>query len=920
MTDQHSFFRSFTPILRDTWTVRGIGSSRLYVRGRGTIDFLTTVNGIENTFTVEDILYVPGLGTNLLSIAAVTDVGLSVHFIETRVAISQNQTTLMVGERIGKSLYHLAICPKLSNNHKTKYSACFAVPSSTSMALWHQRLAHTSYRTISKMATNEEVHGLNIPNNKATPTHPCPGCLSGKMHRLPFPIGRTRANQTGQLIHADVCGPMHVPTPSGARFFVLFTDDFSGWRHVCFLKHKSEVPEFFKDYVSLLRSETGNLVHTLRSDNGGEFISSAFKLWLSDRSIRFESSAPHTPEQNGVAERANRTIFEAGRSLLYAKHVPLELWGEAIACAVYSLNRVSNSKSTTTPHELWYGQKPNISHLRIFGSVAFVHIPKVNRRKLDPKSIKCFFVGYAINQKAYRCWSPTERKIKISRDVIFDEQINDNPFSSSELTNPFFFEQSLLQPSVTAPQIERETEKSNSDVQFESSIPAESPTLDAQSESPNVPTSVSDVSSSTSNQPETTLLPMDPTVSNPPAVVQSAPSTPVRVSPYPLRIRQPKRQWEAMQSTMTKELYEPDSFIDAMQSADSSQWEAAIKDEYNSLILNKTWSISELPNGRTAIKSRWVFKIKPGVRGSNPRYKARLVAKGFSQRSGIDYGETFSPVVKYDTLRIILSFVAAKNLEMSQLDIKTAFLYGELDEEIYLQQPEGFVIPGQEASVCRLHKCLYGLKQASRVWNATFDIFLRKFGLNPSNADPCLYIRHHGEEFVSVAIWVDDGLVVSNNKSLVEEIICYLGKNFDMRQGPANHFVGLSISRNRQDRTLYVAQPDYIRKILKRFNMMECLPKKLPADPGTRLQKKVDRTSTEKFPYREAVGSLMYLGLASRPDISFAVGQISQFCENPGSDHWSAVRRILAYLKGSQNHGICYGRNVDGLIGYCDSD
>lgn len=162
------------------------------------------------------------------------------------------------------------------------------------------------------MATNEAVDGLILPTNKVNPIHPCIGCLSGKMHRLPFPSGRTRANQVGQLIHADVCGPT---TPSGARFFLLFTDDFSGWRHVYFLKQKSEVSEFCKDYFNLLRNETGNLVHTLRSDNGGEFVSSSFKSWLSEKGIRFESSAPHTPEQNGVAERANRTIVEAGRSL-----------------------------------------------------------------------------------------------------------------------------------------------------------------------------------------------------------------------------------------------------------------------------------------------------------------------------------------------------------------------------------------------------------------------------------------------------------------------------------------------------------------------------------------------------------------------------------------------------------------------------
>ena len=207
-------------------------------------------------------------------------------------------------------------------------------------------------------------------------------------------------------------------------------------------------------------------------------------------------------------------------------------------------------------------------------------------------------------------------------------------------------------------------------------------------------------------------------------------------------------------------------------------------------------------------------------------------------------------------------------------------------------------------------KGLYGLKQASRVWNAIFDTFLREFGLRPSTADPCLYLRHREEEFVSVAIWVDEGLVCSNNESLVNEIINYLSKHFDMRHSPANHFVGLSISRNRPERTLYVSQPDYIRKILQRFHMQNGLPKNLPADPGKRLS-----SSTEKFTYREAVGSLMYLGMASRPDISFAVGQISQFCENPGADDCSAVRRILAYLKRTMDYGIRYGPTKNELIG-----
>jgi hypothetical protein len=539
------------------------------------------------------------------------------------------------------------------------------------------------------MARNGAVEGLILPTNITTPNHPCIGCMAGKMHRLPFPVGRTRANQVGQLIHADVCGPMHVTTPSGARFFLLLTDDFSGWRHVFFLKQKSDVPEFFKEYVNILRSETGNLIHTLRSDNGGEFMSLSFKIWLSEKGIRFESSAPHTPEQNGVAERVNRTIVEAGRSLLHAKHLPLELWGEAIACATYTLNRVSNSMSTTTPHQIWYGVKPNVSHLRIFGSIAFIHIPKADRRKLDSKSLKCYFVGYALTQKAYRFWDLNQRKIKISRDVIFDEQLNETqPLSLApkEINNLEFFFRQPLSP-ITAKQHPFPCDKveDTATPQVEGEIEDPVPVFQHEPSDKNdvfqIPTNPSDVIQQTLNPP--VILPLDanpPTVNPSEATSLATDSTtvnPKRVSPYPMRIRQPKRQWDSLQSIATqKEPYEPYSYEDAMQSAEASLWKEAIRDEYDSLMQNKTWSISQLPPGRTSIKSRWVFKVKPGVCGSSPRYKARLVAKGFSQRHGIDYGETFSPVVKYDTLRMILSFVAAQDLEMSQLDIKTAFLYG----------------------------------------------------------------------------------------------------------------------------------------------------------------------------------------------------------------------------------------------------
>jgi hypothetical protein len=559
---------------------------------------------------------------------------------------------------------------------------------------------------------------------------------------------------------------------------------------------------------------------------------------------------------------------------------------------------------------MWHHEKPDVSHLRIFGTISYIHIPKAERRKLDSKSLKCYFVGYSPTQKAYRFWDPVSRRIKISRDVIFDEQLHDVPDipTNHEEANPF---EVLFRPS-------REIQSFNNNEEGGVMPQAEGESdVNTQPETSHTPPS--------SDVPTRVVAPtLVPSYDPDPAIIDDSASISsgiTRVSPYPLRIREPRRHWQSMQSTTEiQDLYVPTSYSDAMACPNAHLWKAAIEDEYNSLMVNKTWSISQLPPGRTPIGSRWVFTIKPGVKGSPPRYKARLVAKGFSQRHGIDYEETFSPVVKYDTLRVILSFVAANDLEMSQLDVKTAFLYGQLDEEIYLVQPEGFILSGQEDSVCHLHKCLYGLKQASRVWNQTFDTFLKKFGLLPSISDPCLYLRHLQGEFLAVVIWVDDGLVCSNNANVVKSVIEDLNKYFDMHCTPANHFVGLSITRDRQARTLYVSQPDYIKRILHRFHMSDCNPRKLPAEPGNRLSKKGDEVHTEEVPFREAVGSLLYLSIASRPDIAFAVGQISQFCEDPGREHWLAALRIFAYLKGTLQHGIRYGPKTDGLQGFSDSD
>jgi hypothetical protein len=593
-------------------------------------------------------------------------------------------------------------------------------------------------------------------------------------------------------------------------------------------------------------------------------------------------------------------VVEAARSSLHAKKLPLRLWAEAVAYAVYTLNRTLSSTGKVTPYQTWNGGKPNISHLRIFGSKAFIHIPDSIRRKLDPKGREVTFLGYSETSKGYRVLIPETQKVQIVRDIIFDE--NHKAEERHEHAEPPTLPVHPSTLPVHQSKPSAQDEPTENDL-----LPAISMTIDPVHtiEEESGPPLCNHENESNENNIEER-----PTCAN---------------RPYPLRTRKPK-VWISMKAAETSDNFEPRTYQEAMQSKNRHSWKPAILDEYKSLIENDTWEVVPLPPDRQVIRSKWVFTEKAGHNNTPTRFKARLVAKGYTQKQGIDYDETYAPVVKHDSLRILLSIVASLNLEMIQLDVKTAFLYGVVKEELYLEQPEGFVLAGGEKEVCRLKKCLYGLKQAPRVWNQKFNEFLLLFGLSRSTADPCIYFRRREEELTLIAIWVDDGLVCSSSAEVIKDVLKHLNTYFEMRALPADCFVGMEITRDRARRQLYVNQAKFIASILDRFNMDSANPKDTPADPSSRLTMSMSPTTESgtfvmrKVPYREAVGCLMYLTIVSRPDIAFAVGQVSRYCENPGPAHWEAVKRILAYISGTRKHGLFFSGSSQPLNGFSDAD
>ena len=369
---------------------------------------------------------------------------------------------------------------------------------------------------------------------------------------------------------------------------------------------------------------------------------------------------------------------------------------------------------------------------------------------------------------------------------------------------------------------------------------------------------------------------------------------------------------------------EPETFDEAVNDpVHGNAWKEAIKSELDSLAKNKTFTLikrSSCPADRKLVTCKWCFEFKRDVTGKIIRHKARLVARGFSQRPGIDYFETFAPVAKFTTLRILLMLAAAADWEIHQMDVKTAFLCGDLDEEIYMEVPEGVAVDTNNKDiVCKLQKSLYGLKQAPRVWYQKLHTFLtsKNLKLVRSDADHSLYV---GSNLV-IAVYVDDLKIVAKTKGLMEEVKKALSSEFDMKDlGEINHYLGMHIIRDRRNQTIHVNQTAYINAVIKRAGMEGCNAVSTPMIPGRKLEtRKGSEPSVNKHEYQHLVGSLMYAMLGTRPDIAFAVQQLSQFNADPSITHMIAAKRVIRYLQGTKSLGITYSCQGE-LHGYADSD
>ncbi|KAL2242589.1 UNVERIFIED_CONTAM: Retrovirus-related Pol polyprotein from transposon RE1 [Sesamum indicum] len=514
---------------------------------------------------------------------------------------------------------------------------------------------------------------------------------------------------------------------------------------------------------------------------------------------------------------------------------------------------------------------PEYKHLRTFGCLCFAANVNPFKRKFEPRAVRCIFLGYAQGRKGYKVMSLDTNEIFVTRDIIFHEQ--NFPFHKEkhdDVPCPL--------PTVFY-NLETDIEKDN-----EHHIPTDSPVPLRRSTRPsNKPAWMNDF---VCNKAAGTIFPAD-----------------IKVNP----------NYSCFVHNLNL-IHEPKTYSEAQN---QEEWKIAMRQEITALEKNNTWEIASLPEGKTPIGCRWVYKVKLRPDGSIERYKARLVAKGFSQIEGIDYTDCFAPVAKTVTVRLLLAVAAAKGWLLHHLDVNNAFLHGNLNEDIYMQPPEGYSVP--DGKVCRLKKSLYGLKQASRQWNEEFTEKIKALGFIQSKHDYCLFTKGANNDFVALLVYVDDILVTAVSMNSIQEVKLYLNELFTIKDlGEAKYFLGLELARSEQG--IVVTQNKYALDIITDIGLQGGKTVSTPLPANFKFAAESEGALQDPSRYRRLVGRLLYLGF-TRPEISYATQQLSQHIQHPCKEHWNAAMYLIRYLRGTHSSGLFFPVNNDfKLRAYSDAD
>ena len=1020
------------------------------------------VRGLQGNCLIRDVQFVPDLDARLLSVPAIFERGGKVDFAhnECRIFGRHSREPLLVAPRVASGweldveiVSHTAPFDRpfstncmLCRGDKPKAQAVqgSGIPELRApWEVWHNRLGHVGLQDLKRMFAQKLASGMRLAGDMPQ-RHECADCLQGKMHNLPFGKAQGKASKPLERIHMDLMGKFEAPSAaSRARYCLTLKDEATGYAWVRFLQKKKHAAKAIQDFFAMAERQFDTKIKSFRSDRGGEFVSDALSAWMDERGVIHQLTVPYTPQQNGVAERYNRTLCERGRTMLLAAEVPVRFWEHALTYANWCSNRTpaSGTPMHATPFFALHGRIPDVSMAKVFGCLAHIWISPQGKRKpkkMGARSEVGVFVGIPDETKGWEFWLPATSELgRISRNAYFHEsqfypdwkrhQREPVPMRDKPSEDPFppalfdirFYptktpkvssEQPLGQGEVGVQEVqvddfypileryesEGEGELDRPQVLEPASVGGDEPQrgeVESQSDDSDAAISIQEVEqpvgaslgldqpgalegsidSLASSNSEVSLhqhiVPVvqvhggqgegehspASSVSNHSSASQSvvialreapalpeAPRRSTRVSRPPLVFsptmsgshiyrRAHTANGQAFVAAVPLARWSiPRSVAEANRGELGQYWLDARLTELSRLQEMRAWELVDPPLNANILQSLWVFAVKLKPDNSVDRFKARLVVNGSGQKQGIDFEKTFANTAGGSTIRLFLAMCCVLGLHIHQLDVTTAFLYGDVDKEIYMRQPPGH--NDGSGKVCKLLRSLYGLKQAPRIWGETLCKALLDIGFVRSKIDPSLFwIERDG-----VRLWlldfVDDMLLACQSMELIQWVKDQLMQRFKMTDmGPAQKYVGIHIHRDVEKGEMWLHQASYCLELLEKFKLVgKPFPDTpLPADfvlsylweslnPDEDLQPPEEMAARYEPPlspseqklFQRMVGSLNYAAHTTRLDIAYAVSQLSRVTQNPRARHLKAAERCILYLAGTADLGIHFSRRA----------
>ncbi|GJU35966.1 retrovirus-related pol polyprotein from transposon TNT 1-94 [Tanacetum coccineum] len=764
--------------------------------------FSTHLASVVKSWLVHDQT-VHGLGHNLFSVGQFCDSNLEITFRQHTYFIRNLEgIDLLTGSRC-KLSYTLL----LGDNEWRPPICLLSKASKTKSWLWHRRLSHLNFGAINHLARHGLVRGL--PKLKFEKDHLCSACAMGKSKKKPH---KPKSEDTNQeklyLLHMDLCGPMRVASVNGKKYILVIVDDYSRFTWVKFLRSKDEAPDFIIKFLKMIQVRLQVTVRRIRTDNGTEFVNQTLREYYEKIGISHETSVARSPQQNGVVERRNRMLIEATRTMLIYAKAPLFLWAEAVATACYTQNRsIIRLRHGKTPYELLRDKPPDLSFFHVFGALCYLINDSENLGKLQPKADIGIFIGYAPTKKAFRIYNRRTRRIIETIHVDFDELTAMASEHSS--LGPALHE---MTPAIITPEV----------IALIDEV-------------------VAPVLTVSTGSPSSTTIDQD--------------------APSPMH---PDHQIFEHHSKWSKD-HPLENIIDELARPISTRLQ--LHEQALFCYFDAFLTAVEPKMYKDALtQSCWIEAMQEELLddlGGILKNKARLVAHGYRQEEGIYFEESFAPVARLEAIRIFLAFAAHMNMVVYQMDVKTVFLNGNLREEVYVSQPDGFVDPDNPNHVYKLKKALYGLKQATRAWYDMFSSCLISQDFSKGSVDPTLFIHKEGMELLLIF------------------------------QNP---------------RGIFINQSKYALESLKKYGFDSCDPVDTPIVEKSKLDEDKEGKAVDPSHYHGMIGTFLYL-TASRPDLQFAICMCARYQARPTKKHLHAVKRIFRYLRGTINRGLWYPKD-----------